>query len=255
MIELQNITKKYDQTTAVKTVSLKIAKGETIIAVGPSGSGKTTLLRIIAGLEAPDRGKLFINGQLASQPGKIIIPPHRRQLGMIFQDLALWPHLSVQQNLEFGLKALKVKKAARQDKIAAILNLMALDGYQTRYPHSLSEGEKQRVAIARTIITEPQIMLMDEPLSSLDTVLKNELLEMIIELVRKLKILLIYVTHDRGETLAFNARIVVMFQGSMIQDGDWKALNANPANTFVKKFVISWVSKTELENRDRDHHP
>jgi ABC-type Fe3+/spermidine/putrescine transport system ATPase subunit len=237
MIELQNITKKYNQTTAVKTVSLKIAKGETIIAVGPSGSGKTTLLRIIAGLEAPDRGKLFINGQLASQPGKIIIPPHRRQLGMIFQDLALWPHLSVQQNLEFGLKALKVKKAARQDKIAAILNLMALDGYQTRYPHSLSEGEKQRVAIARTIITEPQIMLMDEPLSSLDTVLKNELLEMIIELVRKLKILLIYVTHDRGESLAFNARIVVMFQGSMIQDGDWKALNANPANTFVKKFV------------------
>jgi len=237
MIELQNITKKYNQTTAVKTVSLKIAKGDRVVIVGPSGSGKTTLLRLIAGLEIPDTGELFINGNLASRSGKIITPPHRRKLGMIFQDLALWPHLSVQQNLEFGLKALKVKKAARQDKIADILNLMTLNGYQTRYPNSLSEGEKQRVAIARTIITEPQIMLMDEPLSSLDTVLKNELLEMIIKLVRKLKILLIYVTHDREEALAYDARIVVMFQGSIIQDGDWKALNANPANTFVKKFI------------------
>jgi len=168
MIELINLTKKYDTVTAVENVSLKIERHSPTVIVGPSGSGKTTLLRLIAGLEVPDAGEILIDGEAASVAGKILIPPHRRKLGMIFQDLALWPHMKVLDNLEFGLKSLGIKKNLRKEKIENIMNLIQLDNHLNRYPPYLSEGEKQRVALARTLILEPAILLMDEPLSNID---------------------------------------------------------------------------------------
>ena len=192
MIALNHLTKKYDGIAAVNDVCLEIEKEERVAIIGPSGSGKTTLLRLIAGLETPDAGAININSQVASTSGKIIIPPGKRKLGMIFQDLALWPHMTVIENLEFGLKCQGIMKNRRKEKIESVLTMIRLNGHLNRYPQSLSGGEKQRVALARTIILEPEIMLMDEPLSSLDTVLKNEIMDIILSLVKRLKMVMIY---------------------------------------------------------------
>jgi ABC-type Fe3+/spermidine/putrescine transport system ATPase subunit len=237
MIELKNITKKYKNAVAVDNVSLKIEPKESVVFAGMSGSGKTTLLRLIAGFEAPDSGEIQIRGQCASKPHKIIVPPNRRGIGMIFQDLALWPHLSVLENLEFGLKARGLKKTERKQKIEIISDLIKLNGHLSRYPQSLSGGEKQRVALARTLVLEPDIMLMDEPLSNLDTVLKDEFQNLITSLVKRLKLVLLYVTHDRDEALAVADRIAVMSEGSLVQTGTANDLLENPKTDFVKKFM------------------
>ena len=237
MIELKNITKAYKGVAAADNVSLKIEPEESVVLAGMSGSGKTTLLRLIAGFEAPDSGEIFINGQSVSKANKIIIPPNRRGIGMIFQDLALWPHITVMENLEFGLKARGLKKAERKRKIEIISDLIKLNGYLNRYPQSLSGGEKQRVALARTLVLEPAIMLMDEPLSKLDTVLKDEFQNLIISLVRTLKLVLVYVTHDRNEALAIADKIVVMSEGAVVQAGAANDLLENPKTDFVRKFM------------------
>ncbi len=156
---------------------------------------------------------------------------------MIFQDLALWPHMTVQENLEFGLKSQGVKKIERKEKIENVLNMIKLNGHLNRYPNSLSGGEKQRVALARTLILKPEIILMDEPLASLDTVLKDELQDMIIRLVKKLNILLLYVTHNREEAIAIGTNIVVMSDGGIVQSGNINNLMENPKTDFVKKFI------------------
>lgn len=237
MIELKNITKTYKGVAAVENVSLKIEPEESLVLAGMSGSGKTTLLRLIAGFEAPDSGEIQINGQLVSKPHKIIVPPNRRGIGMIFQDLALWPHLTVLENLEFGLKACGLKKAERKRKIENISDVIKLNGHLNRYPQSLSGGEKQRVALARTLVLEPDIMLMDEPLSNLDTVLKDEFQNLIISLVKRLKLVLFYVTHDRNEAFAIADRIAVMSQGAVVQTGTVNDLLENPKTDFVRKFM------------------
>ncbi len=237
MIELKNLTKKYGAITAVNDISLKINREDSIVLAGPSGSGKTTLLRLIAGLETPDAGEIFIHGQKAGIGGKIIIPPNKRKLGMIFQDLALWPHMTVLENLEFGLKSQGVKKTERKEKIENILSIIKLNGHLKRYPHSLSGGEKQRVALARTVVLEPEIILMDEPLASLDTVLKDELQDMIISLVKKLNILLVYVTHNREEALTIAGRIVILSDSRIVQEGSINDLLKNPGTEFVKRFI------------------
>ncbi|MCP4112553.1 MAG: ABC transporter ATP-binding protein [Desulfobacteraceae bacterium] len=237
MIELKNLTKKYGAITAVNDLSLTIKREDTTVFAGPSGSGKTTLFRLIAGLETPDAGEIFINRQKASTRGRIIIPPNKRGLGMIFQDLALWPHMTVQENLEFGLKSQGIKKTERKEKIENVLNIIKLNGHLNRYPCSLSGGEKQRVALARTLVLKPEIILMDEPLASLDTVLKDELQDMIIRLVKRLNILLLYVTHNREEALAIGTNIVVMSDGSIVQSGNINNLMENPKTDFVKRFI------------------
>ncbi len=237
MTELKNVTKIYGDMTALEDVSLKIKREESLAIVGPSGSGKTTLLRVIAGLEAPDSGEIRINGHQASHRGKIVLPPNKRRLGMIFQDLSLWPHLTVRENLEFGLKSQGMRKSERSERIKTALGMVEMNGHPDRYPRSLSGGEKQRVALARTIVPEPEIMLMDEPLSSLDTVLKSEIQDMIVRLVRKLKVTLIYVTHDREEALAMADKIVVLINGCIIQTGSASDLLENPKTDFVKKFM------------------
>lgn len=236
MIELHNVTKTYKDFNALDDISFSIASGETAVFVGPSGSGKTTLLRLIAGLETPDDGRVVIQGNAASGPGKIVIPPNRRNIAMIFQDLALWPHMTVMKNLAFVLKSQQLSKREQMEKIDHICSQVGLNSHLKAYPHTLSGGEKQRVAIARAILCRPKIMLMDEPLTSLDTVLKGEILEMIIHLTREFQMTLMYVTHDREETFQLAGRVFVMMEGRISQKGKIEAIFQNPQTRFAEKF-------------------
>ncbi|MCD6211982.1 MAG: ABC transporter ATP-binding protein [Sulfurovum sp.] len=213
MIRLNSVSKFYKQSKVLDNLSLEIEEKERIVIVGPSGCGKTTLLRLIAGFTAPDTGSLFIEEDLAARDGKIIKEPQERNLGMVFQDLALWPHLSVEENIAFGLKARGVGKVERKERIKAILTLVDLIGYEKRKPFQLSGGQQQRVALARALVLEPKILLMDEPLSSLDTALNLRLRREIIGLQEKLGFTLVYVTHNEKEASDIATRLVKMDQG------------------------------------------
>ena len=213
IIRLNSVSKFYKQSKVLDNLSLEIEEKERIVIVGPSGCGKTTLLRLIAGFTAPDTGSLFIEEDLAARDGKIIKEPQERNLGMVFQDLALWPHLSVEENIAFGLKARGVGKVERKERIKAILTLVDLIGYEKRKPFQLSGGQQQRVALARALVLEPKILLMDEPLSSLDTALNLRLRREIIGLQEKLGFTLVYVTHNEKEASDIATRLVKMDHG------------------------------------------
>jgi len=199
MIELKNITLTQKQKTIFKDFNLRIKEKERLVILGDSGSGKSTLLRLIAGFISPQKGTISINGIYMSQDKKILIPPHQRSLTMIFQDLALWPHLSVGGNIEYGLKIHKVARTTRQEKIQTYLKLVGLTGYENRAIETLSGGEQQRVAIARSLVLSPNILLMDEPLSSLDSKRNITLRQEIVRLQKLLRFTLIYVTHNEEE--------------------------------------------------------
>lgn len=235
-IVLHNVSKRYGDMVAVDDVSLDIASKEMLVILGPSGCGKTTTLRLIAGLESPDTGEISIDGQIVSTP-KGIVPPHKRQIGMVFQDLALWPHMHVKGNLEFGLKARSLKKVTRRTKIQQILALVKMAEYADAFPANLSGGQKQRVAIARALALEPRILLMDEPLANLDVLLKKELQNEIVHLHRQLNITTVYVTHSQNEALTIANRIVIMNQGRIEQVGAPREIFCNPNTEFVAKFV------------------
>jgi iron(III) transport system ATP-binding protein len=199
--------------------SLEVREGERVALLGASGCGKSTVLRILAGFEAPDRGRVEIGGVLASSEGKIIVPPERRDVGMVFQDLALWPHLSVRGNLEFGLKAKRIAKAERDEEIRRILRRVELLEYATVRPATLSGGQQQRVALARALVLRPRALLMDEPLSGLDVDLNEKLREEILRLHAEFGFALLYVTHDRQEAYAIAERVVVMTCGQVAFEG------------------------------------
>lgn len=237
MIEIDGLWKRFDGVPVVADVQLVIPEREATVIAGPSGSGKTTLLRMIAGLETPDSGEIRIGGESASREGRVILPPDRRRLGMVFQDLALWPHMTVMENLEYGLKGRGAAKAERREKIEALCRWMGLDGKLKRYPASLSGGEKQRVALARAVLPAPDILLMDEPLTSLDPLRKDELLEMIVGLVGERNITLVYVTHDRDEILRLNGNTVVMSEGRVVRRGSCRELMEHPGGELVVKLL------------------
>ncbi len=254
MIEINNITKRFGNHTALENLSLKFGETEVVVVAGPSGAGKTTLLRLIAGLETPDSGSILIKGKEASTKGRVILPPHQRNLGMVFQGLALWPHMTVLKNLEYGLKSHYSSRSERLEKVEDILHQVGLDGSLQRYSSSLSEGEKQRVALARAMVTEPQILLMDEPLSNIDTVLKPKLLKLILDMVRKNKTLLIYVTHDHEDTLFLAEKIVIIVNGRLEYSGNINLVETNQKSEFLKKFhgcLIGKKSPTKSIYADR----
>ncbi len=199
MIKCKDITVKRNKKYIFKDFYLEVKAKERLVVVGNSGVGKSTLLRVIAGFIAPDRGKIYIDNQLVTEDRDIIIPPNRRGVGMIFQDLALWPHLNVEGNIEFGLKIKKVSKLKRKEIVENMLSMVGLQGYENRSIETLSGGEKQRVALARTVALSPKIILMDEPLSSLDKSQNIKLRQQIIKLQENLKFTLIYVTHNEDE--------------------------------------------------------
>ncbi len=207
MVRLDNITKKQKTGFILDHISFQVDRGLCLCLTGPSGCGKTTILRLIAGLEIPDSGRIWINGTVASMPGKIL-PPYKRQLNMVFQDLALWPHMTVLKHLKFASGPGKHNAI-----IERIIDLTRLSGHAQKFPHQLSGGEKQRLALARALVTKPEILLLDEPLSSLDEALKKDLIPEIRDIIQKTGITTLYVTHDLCEARYFSDRIVVMENG------------------------------------------
>ncbi len=215
-------------------VSLSIDAAEVVALLGPSGSGKSTLLRIVLGLVAPDRGLVRLNSEVVSADGRILRPPEERGLAIVFQDLALWPHLTVRGNLAFGLAAKHLPADDQNERISRVLQRVSLQGKQDRYPADLSGGERQRVAIARALALEPRALLLDEPLSNLDVPLKRELLGLLKEILRERRVTTVYVTHDLREGMQLADRFAVLEAGRISQAGTLDELLANPATAFVR---------------------
>ena len=215
-ISVQNVAKRFASHQALDGVTLDVAARESVVILGPSGCGKTTLLRLIAGLDVPDSGDIWLgDGQVASS-GRSLLPPYRRQIGFVFQDLALWPHLTVAGNLEFVLDALAVPRAERKRRIDEALQLVRNDGFAPRYPHELSGGEQQRVALARALIGRPRLLLLDEPLSSLDAELRATMRTELTRIQRALSVTTIYVTHDRKDAAVLADRVIEMRAGRIL---------------------------------------
>lgn len=219
IVKIENVSKAYNKTPVIREMSLDIEKGERVVILGPSGCGKTTLLRMIAGFIHPDKGKIIINGKTVADNGKCIIGPESRQVGMVFQDLALWPHMTGYKNIEFGLKAKKIPKVEIRNRIDTIFEKVQMTQSRNAYPGELSGGQQQRIALARALVTRPKILLMDEPLSSLDIDLRQVLRREILRLQEELAITMIYVTHDREEAFSLATRIVVMEDGKIKKMG------------------------------------
>lgn len=231
-ITLQDITKRYAGHPAIDRLSLSIRRGEFISFLGPSGSGKSTTLMMIAGFETPDSGRIALAGQDVTR-----LPPHRRGIGMVFQSYALFPHMTVAENVGFALKQRGVGKAEIVDRVREALDLVRLSAFGARYPQQLSGGQQQRVAIARAVIFNPPVLLMDEPLSALDKQLREEMQLEIKALHERLGITFVYVTHDQKEALVMSDRVAVMNHGRIEQLDDPATLYDRPANRFVASFV------------------
>jgi len=212
-LRLIEVTKRHGDQAAVDRLSLDVSEGEILALLGPSGCGKTTTLRLIAGLETPDEGEVVIAGERVASNGHNVIAPRSRSIGFVFQDLALWPHFTVAGNLGFVLASAGWPKAERAKRIAEVLRLMKTESFAERYPSQLSGGEQQRVALARALVGRPRLLLLDEPMSSLDTELKEELLGELTSMQRSLGITTIYVTHDQGEAAVLAHRVVSMRAG------------------------------------------
>ena len=211
-----NVTKRFRSHLAVESVSLQVAIGDAVVILGPSGCGKTTLLRLIAGLETPDSGEISLSGTKVAGLGRSMVPPHQRGIGFVFQDLALWPHLTVWKNLEFVLGSVKTARADRAERIHQALNLVRIEPLSARYPHELSGGEQQRVALARALVGQPRLLLLDEPLSSLDPELRTTLRAELTRLQRDLGVTMVYVTHDRDDAAALADDVVEMRAGRIV---------------------------------------
>ena len=231
-ISVQGPTKRFGQVVAVNGASFAIEEGELFTLLGPSGCGKTTLLRLIAGFYAPDEGEIRFNDRVMNA-----VPPDQRGIGMVFQNYALWPHMTVAQNVGYGLKLRKVGGAERARRIYAILEKVKHAGLNARYPGQLSGGQQQRVALARALVLNPKILLLDEPLSNLDAKIRVQLRAEIRKLQKELGITTVYVTHDQEEALTLSDRIAVFDRGAASQIGLPKTLYERPANRFVADFI------------------
>ena len=231
-VQCRNIRLAYGSTEVLKNVNLDIQPGEFFALLGPSGSGKSTLLRLIAGFNKHQHGELLVDGRDIGQQ-----EPWDRNIGMVFQSYALWPHLSVWDNVAFGLVERKVDKATLQSKVAAALELVGLSAFGQRKPNQLSGGQQQRVALARTIVIEPQVLLLDEPLSNLDKTLRVQMRQELLALQRRLGITTIFVTHDQEEAMTTADRMAVLDQGVVQQVGSPVELYDKPVNAFVANFV------------------
>ena len=231
-VKFENITKKFNETTAVDNVSCNFEAGTLTTLLGPSGCGKTTSLRIIAGLERATSGKILVDNEDVT-----ILPATDRDVSMVFQSYALFPHMSVIENVSYGLKMINVNKEEYTEKALETLKLVNLDGYENRMPSELSGGQQQRVAVARAIVLKPKVLLFDEPLSNLDAKLRRQVREDIREIQQKLGVTTIYVTHDQEEALAISDKVIVMNKAVIAQQGSPKDLYNFPKNKFVANFI------------------
>jgi multiple sugar transport system ATP-binding protein len=239
-IELRNITKRFGSVVAVDHLDLRVEHGEFLTLLGPSGCGKTTVLRMIAGLEIPDEGEIKIEGERVFSSGEgIFVPPAKRGVGLVFQSYALWPHMTLFENVAFGLQIRRIGREDLKEKVAKALENMHLHGMEKRYPQEMSGGQQQRVALARMLVTSPSIFLMDEPLSNLDSKLRMEMRTEIKRLHRESRATTVYVTHDQIEALTLSTRVVVMDKGILQQVDPPQKIYKRPANLFVADFIGS----------------
>lgn len=234
VLELKGIEKSFGKTPVLRGISLKVKKGEFITFLGSSGCGKTTTLRIIAGLEMPDRGEVFINGVCVNR-----LPPEKRSVNTVFQNYALFPHMNVTENIAYGLKIKRTKKKEIQDRVAEALELIQLSDYGKRMPSELSGGQKQRVAIARAIVNNPEVLLLDEPLGALDLQLRRQMQLELKKLQKQLGITFLYITHDQEEAINMSSRIAVMRDGKLEQIGTPDEIYHHPKTSYVAQFVGS----------------
>lgn len=246
LIDLQNISKSYGNNLVLDDLNLYIRENEFLTLLGPSGCGKTTTLRLIAGFEKPDTGKIIFNGRDIAN-----IPPNKRNLNTVFQKYALFTHMTIAENIAFGLKVSKKSREYINDKIKYALKLVNLDGYENRMPDSLSGGQQQRIAIARAIVNEPKVLLLDEPLGALDLKLRQDMQYELIRLKNELGITFVYVTHDQEEALTMSDTIVVMNQGYIQQIGTPEDIYNEPQNAFVADFIgdSNLIAATMLEDK------
>ena len=233
-ISLENISHRYGENKVLDSFSYSFEKAKTTCMIGPSGCGKTTILRLIAGLEVPQMGIIKIDETVATENEKILLPPHKRKIGFVFQDLALWPHFTVFRNIAFGLKDRKEEKTSHQVK--QILDLFGIADKAKKYPHQLSGGQKQMVAIARSLVHRPEIFLMDEPLANIDVNVKENILAHIRQLQEQSRFTMLYVTHDHQEAMQTGNKILVMNEG-IIEASGTKEEIGNSTNHFVRSFI------------------
>jgi iron(III) transport system ATP-binding protein len=235
---IRNLTKQFGETVALKNICLEIESQELFFLLGPSGCGKTTLLRTIAGFYQPDGGELLFGDRPMAG-----VPPHHRNAGMVFQNYALWPHMTVAENVGYGLDVRGIRSAERKRRVAEALSIVQMDKYAGRSPNQLSGGQQQRVALARALVIKPDVLLLDEPLSNLDAKLRLEMREEIRRIHEQTKITTIYVTHDQKEALSLATRMAVLRDGIIEQIGDPRAVYRAPANRFVADFIgeTNWV--------------
>jgi len=233
-VRLKNLTKKFKEVVAVDNISLDIEDGEFLTLVGPSGCGKSTTLRAVAGLENPTSGDIFIDGQRVND-----LPPQKRNLSMVFQSYALFPHMSVESNLAFGLKIRKKSLKEKAEKVKWVIDLLGLSGFEKRLPKELSGGQRQRVALGRALVLEPKVLLLDEPLSNLDAKLRLRMRTELKRLHKKIKTTIIYVTHDQAEAMTLSDRLAVMKDGKILQVGTPEEIYQKPADIFCAGFIGS----------------
>lgn len=233
-ISLQSITKTFGDVIAVDDVSIEINEGELFTLLGPSGCGKTTLLRVIAGFYHPEAGQVFFNEENVTN-----LPPHKRNTGMVFQNYAIWPHMKVYDNVAFGLKIRKIPKSQMQKRVLDILEAVRLGGFEERTPFQLSGGQQQRVALARALVINPQVLLLDEPLSNLDAKLRLEMRHELKRIQQEFGTTTIYVTHDQEEALSISSRIAILDYGKLMQLGTPHEIYEAPQNLFVADFIGS----------------
>ncbi|MBA4290170.1 MAG: spermidine/putrescine ABC transporter ATP-binding protein [Pseudomonas sp.] len=233
LVSFRGVQKSYDgENLIVKDLNLDIRKGEFLTLLGPSGSGKTTSLMMLAGFETPTAGEILLDGRSLNR-----LPPHKRDIGMVFQNYALFPHMTVAENLAFPLSVRGMSRTDSAERVKKALSMVQLDSFRNRYPGQLSGGQQQRVALARALVFEPQLVLMDEPLGALDKQLREHMQMEIKHLHQRLGVTVVYVTHDQGEALTMSDRVAVFHQGEIQQIADPRTLYEHPSNTFVANFI------------------
>lgn len=238
-ILIENVSKTFGTFEALKRVNLEIKNGSFVALLGPSGSGKSTLLRVMAGLENPDSGRVWLSGQDAT-----FIKLQQREIGFVFQNYALFPHLTVTENISFGLDIRNIDESLKKQRVQELIQLVQLERFANRYPMQLSGGQRQRVALARALAIEPKVLLLDEPFAALDAKIRKQLRQWLRALHNQLSLTTVFVTHDHQEALELAHEIVVLERGQIIQIGNPQEIIDHPANNFIKNFVD--VEKTFL---------
>ncbi|HEY8476153.1 MAG TPA: ABC transporter ATP-binding protein [Chloroflexota bacterium] len=235
-IAIQGLDKSFGNHHVLTNLDLEVHDKEFVTLLGPSGCGKTTTLRLLAGFLKPDRGEIVVDGRVLTSP-QMVVPPERRNMGMVFQNYAVWPHMTVFENVAFGLKLKRLGRSEIEARVGKVLAMVGLGGLEGRYPGQLSGGQQQRVALARSLVVEPSILLLDEPLSNLDAKLRERMRIELKDLQRRTGITFVYVTHDQAEALALSDRVAVMYNGVLQQYATPREVYERPANRFVADFM------------------